>query len=96
MVLDQSLKNDVAALATAAGRRVGTAGHDVAKSYLLERLAALRLSPYQGNSFELTYHHGNQRFSNLVAVIAGDGTGTPARVDWRTLRQRDRLILCGR
>ena len=66
-----ALKDDVEALATAAGRRVGTAGHDAAKSYLVQRLAALELRPYQGNAFELTYRAGGQTFSNLVAVIPG-------------------------
>lgn len=65
------LQADVAALATAEGRMVGTPGHDVAKSYLLGRLGSLNLQPYQGDSMELPYSSGGHTFSNLVAVIPG-------------------------
>ncbi len=65
------LQADVTALATVEGRMVGTPGHDVAKSYLLERLTSLNLQPYQGDSMELSYRSGRRTFSNLVAVIPG-------------------------
>jgi hypothetical protein len=65
------LQADVAVLATAEGRMVGTPGHDVAKSYLLERLDSLNLQPYQGDSMELSYSSGGHTFSNLVAVSPG-------------------------
>jgi hypothetical protein len=71
--MDDALKlqADVSALATAEGRKVGTPGHDVAKSYLLERLDSINLQPYQGDSMELSYTSGGYTFSNLVAVIPG-------------------------
>ena len=65
------LQSDVTALANAEGRKVGTPGHDVAKSYLLERLSSLNLQPYQGDSMELSYKSGGTTFSNLVAVLPG-------------------------
>jgi acetylornithine deacetylase/succinyl-diaminopimelate desuccinylase-like protein len=65
------LQADVTALATAEGRKVGTPGHDAAKSYLLERLDSLNLQPYQGDFMELSYKSGGNTFSNLVAVLPG-------------------------
>jgi hypothetical protein len=59
------LQADVSALATAEGRMVGTPGHDVAKSYLLERLGSLSLQPYQGDSMELSYNRVGTRFPIL-------------------------------
>jgi hypothetical protein len=67
----QKLQADVAALATPEGRRVGTRGHDAAKSYLLGHIDALNLQPYQGDSIELPYRSEQQTFTNLVAVVPG-------------------------
>jgi hypothetical protein len=65
------LQQDVAALATAVGRKVGTGGHDAAKNYLLGRMEGLKLRPYRGDSFELPYESNGLTFSNLVAVAPG-------------------------
>jgi hypothetical protein len=65
------LERDVAELATPAGRKVGTRGHDAAKNYLLGRMDTLPLQRYRGNSVELTYESGGITFSNLVAVAPG-------------------------
>ncbi len=64
------LRDDVAALATPAGRMVGTPGHQLAESYLVERLAELGLQPY-AETFALDYESQGERFANLVAVIPG-------------------------
>ena len=65
------LQSDVSALAMPEGRKVGTRGHDVAKAYLLERIDALGLLPYLGDTAELPYESDGQAFSNLVAVVPG-------------------------
>ena len=65
------LHTDVAALATAAGRMVGTPGHAAAEAYLVGRMSDLALQPYDGADFALSYESRGQRFANLVAVIPG-------------------------
>ena len=65
------LQSDVLTLAPPEGRKVGTRGHDVVKAYLLERIDALGLQPYQGETAELPYESSGQTFSNLVAVVPG-------------------------
>ena len=71
------LERDVSAIAKASGRRVGTEGHDDAKQYLLGRFGQLHLLTYQGETFELTYESGGQKFSNLVGVVPGENRGLP-------------------
>ena len=66
------LRADVSALATPEGRMVGTAGHDAARDFLLDRISALDLRPYQGDSAELSYEGSGKRFSNLIAVVPGE------------------------
>jgi hypothetical protein len=67
----EALEQDVRALATSAGRMVGTPGHDAAQSYLHERLAGIGLEPYEGDSFALTYTGDGVEFTNLVGVARG-------------------------
>ena len=66
------LQADVLTLATAEGRMVGTPGHDVARNYLLSRIGALELQPYQRDSVELQYEGDGKSFANLVAVVPGE------------------------
>jgi hypothetical protein len=73
--LKQALKTDVEALATAEGRLVGTAGHEAARQYLLDRLAKIGLQPFRGDSFDLPYRRGYE-FHNLVGIVRGRTTGT--------------------
>lgn len=68
--LSESLVADVAALATAKGRMVGTPGHKRARAYLVERLESLKLVPY-GTSFELPYSVDGHRLCNVVAIAPG-------------------------
>ncbi len=49
------LREDVAALATAEGRKPGTLGHRRAEDYLVERLHAIGLRPYRGDSYRLPF-----------------------------------------
>ena len=65
------LRTDVEALAAPSGRRVGTSGHEQAKSYLEGRLAELALEPYADGRFALGYRSGGIDFTNLVAVAPG-------------------------
>ena len=55
------LQADVAALATPEGRQVGTRGHDVARDYLLTRIADLGIQPYRGDTPESPDESGGGR-----------------------------------
>ncbi len=67
------IATDLETLAHPAGRLPGTAGHDAAADYILERFAALRLASYAGfSSYEHTFDAGNGIVGrNLVGVIPG-------------------------
>jgi hypothetical protein len=68
----QVLCADVAALATPAGRMVGSAGHERARDFLCKRMSSLGLEPYNGAAgYGLPYQHGGQDFFNLVGVLPG-------------------------
>jgi hypothetical protein len=71
----RSLRDDVTALATPAGRMVGTPGHAEARRYLVGRMAELDLRPYADASFELPYEVGGQQFTNLAALLPGARSG---------------------
>jgi hypothetical protein len=71
------LRGDVEALATPAGREVGSAGHEQARGYLLGRLGELDLEPYAGAGFSLPYRVEHFEFSNLVAVVPGGDRSLP-------------------
>lgn len=73
--LENALKADVEALAIEVGRLVGTAGHELARQYLLDRLAEVGLQPYHGDSFDLPYQRGYE-FHNLVGIVRGRTSGT--------------------
>ncbi|MGA0170790.1 MAG: M28 family peptidase [Pseudomonadales bacterium] len=53
--LQQQLQEDTAALAMEIGRRVGTPGHEIAMNYIHDRMEAIGLEPYIGESFMLPY-----------------------------------------
>ncbi len=65
------LEGDVLALALPEGRMVGTPGHDQARRYLLDRMGAIGLRPFTGDSFELPYHVEGQDYCNLVGTVPG-------------------------
>ena len=65
------LERDVRALALPEGRMVGTTGHDQARRYLLDRMDAIGLRPFTGDSFELPYQVDGQDFRNLVGTVPG-------------------------
>ena len=68
---------DTTALALPKGRRVGQPGHDIARQYLVERLAELKIAPWKGEDYAITYDRplpntrAMQRFTNLIGVIPG-------------------------
>ena len=78
MAAVQRLREDVAELAHAEGRKPGTLGHRRAEHYLVERLLTIGLSPYRGDSFRLPFdipeelrRDGVTKGMNLVAAAAG-------------------------
>jgi len=81
--LIRQLAADTSALAMREGRRVGQPGHEKALRYLTQRLAGLKLAPWKGDRFALTYerpHPDTKRlheFTNLVAVIPGRDRSLP-------------------
>ena len=78
MAAIQRLREDVAELAHAGGRKPGTLGHRRAEHYLVERLLTVGLSPYRGDEFRLPFEipqelrrGGVTEGMNLVAVARG-------------------------
>ena len=71
----KELERTVVALATEAGRMVGTAGHDDARRYLLEQIRAHGLQGYHDAGFELAYSYGDQQLTNVLAVLPGTDPG---------------------
>jgi hypothetical protein len=66
----QTLLSDVTTLATRDGRMIGTAGHERARGYLVERLQELELAPY-GERFDLPYTAGGYSPCNVVGIVEG-------------------------
>lgn len=78
MAAIQRLREDVAELAPAEGRKPGTLGHRRAEHYLVERLLTVGLSPYRGDSFRMPFdipeelrRDGVTEGMNLVAAARG-------------------------
>ena len=65
------IETDVRNLATDMGREVGTAGHDDARSYILDRLHDMGIAPYLPGGFEAGYLSDGQEFSNILATVPG-------------------------
>ena len=65
------LEDDTSALALPTGRRVGGQGHDVAREFLLARLAEIDVQPFSGDSLELPFEHDGVAFTNVVGVLRG-------------------------
>ena len=67
-----SLRADIAALATNEGRMVGSVGHERARDFLCKRMSILALEHYNGAAdYVLSYRSGDREFYNLVGVIPG-------------------------
>jgi hypothetical protein len=77
------LRADVERLAAPGTRRVGTAGHQLARDYLVERMTALGLAPYRGSRFGLAYRAGGQNFENLIGSRFGLSSLSAARASNR-------------
>ncbi|MEX2535050.1 MAG: M28 family peptidase [Trueperaceae bacterium] len=71
------LIDDETRLATDEGQRVGTEGHERARSYLEERLERLGLERYDGESFALEYQSEGGEFANLIGVVPGEERELP-------------------
>ena len=65
------IETDVRNLATDMGREVGTAGHDDARSYILDRIHDMGIAPYLPGGFEASYSSDDQEFSNILATVPG-------------------------
>ncbi|MBI5092862.1 MAG: M28 family peptidase [Candidatus Hydrogenedentes bacterium] len=67
----EQLRIDVSRLALPQGRMVGTAGHESARSYLLDRLQKMGVSGYADTGLELPYEVNGNRYTNLIGKVAG-------------------------
>lgn len=76
MGIGVNIEKDTRALALPAGRRVGQAGHAVARAYLSRRMAEIGLQAFAGGALELPFSvAGGGEFTNLVGVLRGGGSG---------------------
>ena len=71
----ERLHKDVERLATPQGRMVGTAAHDVARDYLIGRLAAIGVTPYDADGFALAYEAHGTSFTNVIGIVQGTQAG---------------------
>ena len=71
------LKHDVAALATAQGRMVGTEGHDFARDHIVARLEIIGVQAYSSDSFMLPYEYNGEAFVNIAGRIPGRNRDLP-------------------
>ena len=65
------LKDDVEAISRQEGRLVGTASHDLARDYIIDRLQEIGVKPYKENSLVLPYDSDGINFFNIVGLIPG-------------------------
>src|SRR4051794_32634083 len=72
-----TLREEVEALAQPEGRVVGTPGHEHARRHLEERLRAIGLRPYRGDTFALPYRAAGRDFCNLIALAPGADPDRP-------------------
>lgn len=68
----KQLQDDVEALAAPGTREVGSTGHQEARRYLQERLAALGAPGYGDQGHEWPYEVGGQQFVNVFAQVPGE------------------------
>lgn len=69
--MTERLESIVRALATPAGREVGSAGHEDARRYLLAEMGAMELAGYGASGFEHPYTRDGIHFCNLLGVLPG-------------------------
>lgn len=77
--VQDALREDTYTLATAAGRKPGTAGHQAARAYLERRFSGLGLVGYPGlDGFRHTYRATDGlTMTNLVGVLPGSDRSLP-------------------
>lgn len=75
--MQQSLRNDVTAIATPGGRVAGSTGHARTRTLLCERLSEAGLVSYSGGGFELPYKFDGQEFVNVIAKLPGTDPELP-------------------
>ena len=59
------IEADVKELATDMGRAVGTAGHEAARRYIVNRLGSIGVDPYLPQGFEAGYQGDGDALNNL-------------------------------
>lgn len=70
-IRSNNLKRLTGDLALPGGRMVGSEGHDVARAFLVDQLAALGCEAYTGADYELAYECAGTAFCNIVGVVPG-------------------------
>ena len=65
------LSTHVKELATEDGRLVGTIGHQLAKEYIIDRLATGNLTPHTEDKFEMEYQVNGVPFTNISGILLG-------------------------
>lgn len=72
-----TLKRDVEELVVSGGREPGSNGHAAARAFLLERVKALGLEGYPGDSYESPYKGPGFTFVNVMGKLPGKQSDLP-------------------
>ena len=67
----EQLKTDVHNLTEAGTRKVGTHGHRLARTYLIQRLQQLGVQPFEDGRFDQPYDLGEETFVNIAGICPG-------------------------
>ena len=70
-IILQQLRQDVETLAAPGTRKVGSAGHDLGRNYLVKRMRELGLEPYGSDGYELPYQVESTKYVNLAGILPG-------------------------
>jgi hypothetical protein len=77
----EGFQRDVERLATSVGRKVGTAAHEQARRYLVERMAEEGLEAYDESGYERPYRFDGYELCNLIGVVPGqDRSAAPVLI----------------
>ena len=72
-----NLVTHVNAITKREGRVSGTPGHKEAREYILQQLSLTSLIPHTGQSFEISYEHDGQIFTNIAGIVEGQNSELP-------------------
>lgn len=70
--MEKQLRCDVEALAAPGTRKVGSDGHGIARSYIVEQMRLRGLVPYEDESYELSYRVETTDYVNLAGILPGN------------------------